>query len=117
MCKGSEEGNLNGLAWIDASVIKFRETPEIKVPHMGWNHISVVNNKNTIIDSTIDQKFYFVHSYYVELNDLKSELCTTNHGLQFTSGFQKDNIYGVQFHPEKSHKYGMKLLEKFSKLN
>jgi glutamine amidotransferase len=116
MCMNSEEGILNGLGWIDAKVLKFRNInlQKIKIPHMGWNTVEIINKNNLLFNSiTKEQRFYFVHSYYVKLNQQKDESTYTNYSLNFTSAFMKDNIYGVQFHPEKSHKFGMNLINNF----
>ncbi len=110
MCKHSEEGTLPGLGWIDASVIRFRNT-SIRVPHMGWNDVHIAKD-NKIIQNE-ESSFYFVHSYHVVLNNSIDTLLTTNYGDEFVSGFQKENIFGVQFHPEKSHRFGMALLTNF----
>jgi glutamine amidotransferase len=119
MTNYSEEGNVNGLGWIDASVKKFNFTEQsMKIPHMGWNE--VITNSNSPLFENFDNleevRFYHVHSYYVSLNNPELEISKTNYGIPFTSAFQKDNIYGVQFHPEKSHKYGLKVLSNFSKI-
>jgi glutamine amidotransferase len=119
MTNYSEEGNVNGLGWIDASVIKFNFVEQsMKIPHMGWNE--VITNSNSPLFENFDNleevRFYHVHSYYVSLNNPELEISKTIYGIPFTSAFQKDNIYGVQFHPEKSHKYGLKVLSNFSKI-
>lgn len=119
MTNHSEEGNVNGLGWIDASVKKFNFTEQsMKIPHMGWNEV-MPNTKSPLFDDFNDLeevRFYHVHSYYVSLNKSELEISKTIYGIPFTSAFQKDNIYGVQFHPEKSHKYGLKVLSNFSKI-
>ena len=117
MTNFSHEGNCKGLGWIDGTVEKFKfEDETFKVPHMGWN---VVNPKfDTALFKDFDVleeiRFYHVHSYYVNLINKDMELANTNYGGPFTSAFQKDNILGVQFHPEKSHKFGMKMLSNFA---
>ncbi len=113
MTQKSEEGNLSGLNWIDAECIKFKfEDNKIKVPHMGWNYIDILDSdlKNNLPNPS---KYYFVHSYYVKCNQTENELIHCNYGHQFVAGFKKENIMGVQFHPEKSHKYGMQLMQYF----
>ncbi len=116
-CSSSEEGKEKGLNWIDASVIKFKKENGIKIPHMGWNYLSV-NKKNNLIeqDTFSDIRFYFVHSYHVACKDKSDVLSYTNHGYKIVSALNKDNIYGVQFHPEKSHKYGLALFKNFDKI-
>ncbi|MDX2171895.1 MAG: imidazole glycerol phosphate synthase subunit HisH [Bacteroidota bacterium] len=117
LTKRSEEGLKHGLGWIDAETIKFNLDPtlKLKVPHMGWNYIKVTK-KNPLIDSETKNRFYFVHSYYVKCFDENQSIATSNFGTNFTCMVNKNNIYGAQFHPEKSLKFGMKLLENFTKL-
>jgi glutamine amidotransferase len=116
----SDEGKLPGLGWIDAEINKFRfdgNNGDLKIPHMGWNLVET-KKESRLFDKMYDEpRFYFVHSYHLLCMDDSNELCQTNYGYNFTSGVEKNNIYGVQFHPEKSHKFGMKLLENFAKLD
>lgn len=110
----SEEGNSPGLGWIDASTEKFRfseANAELKIPHMGWNEISIIKNEAIFREMYADPVFYFVHSYHICCRNREDILTTSFHGFEFTSAIQRENIIGVQFHPEKSHKYGLKLLE------
>jgi glutamine amidotransferase len=119
MCISSEEGSLKGLGWIDADVKKFSFLDrgfDLKIPHMGWNNIEPKKSSKLISPSEEEERFYFVHSYHVECHDSQDVLATTNYGYDFTSAFSKNNIYGVQFHPEKSHKFGMRLINNFIKL-
>lgn len=112
----SEEGSLSGLGWVDAETIKFDSTKTDKkfpIPHMGWEYVSEKGNSPLLKDMYEEPKFYFVHSYYVKCNNPDEAILTSNYILEFDSGFQKENILGVQFHPEKSHKYGMQLLTNF----
>jgi glutamine amidotransferase len=115
MCKTSEEGNLPGLGWINAEVLKFNYDKIIpcKVPHMGWNSISVKKKNPLIKDIDLEQRFYFVHSYYVSCNEKQDIIAIANHGHDFVAAFSHDNIYGAQFHPEKSHSFGMSFLKSF----
>ena len=116
MTKSSEEGKLQGLGWIDAQTIKFRfdDPAQLKtVPHMGWEYVNAVKKSNLIKDMHADPRYYFVHSYYVNCMERSDELLLANYGNDFVAGFERDNIVGVQFHPEKSHKYGMRLLKNF----
>ncbi|MGZ3866671.1 MAG: imidazole glycerol phosphate synthase subunit HisH [Bacteroidia bacterium] len=117
LTKRSEEGKKNGLGWIDAETIKFTPAPELKlkVPNMGWNYITV-QRENPLVDMKSKNRFYFVHSYYVKCFDEKQSLATSHFDIDFTCMVNKENIYGAQFHPEKSLKFGMKLLENFSKI-
>lgn len=111
----SDEGEEPGLGWIDADIIKFalRDDMRIKVPHMGWNIVEQ-SRKNPLIDSkTEEQRFYFVHSYHASCKNLDNILGYTNHGYKFASAINHNNIFGVQFHPEKSHRFGLKLFQNF----
>ena len=118
LTKSSEEGILPGLGWIDATTIRFRFPEEelLKVPHMGWNRVYEANASALIADLPAEPRFYFVHSYYVQASLPEDVLMTTPYGKDFHSVIQHDNIYGAQFHPEKSHKFGMKLLENFARI-
>ncbi len=117
LTKESEEGELPGLGWIDSKTIKFDfkdNKNHYKIPHMGWNTVSI-NKKNPLISDIDDEiRFYFVHSYHVICNNKEDILLKTNYGFDFVSSVLVKNIAGVQFHPEKSHKFGMNLLKKFS---
>lgn len=117
LSRRSEEGVKPGLNWIEAETVRFSHPPELKlkVPHMGWNYVSV-KRANKLIDMDGKNRFYFVHSYHVKCEDQSNELATCNFGGDFTCVVNKGNIYGTQFHPEKSLKFGMKILENFSKL-
>jgi glutamine amidotransferase len=115
MCKSSEEGLLPGLGWIDAEVrrFKFELDSSLKVPHMGWNTVTVVKENPLICSDQCEQRFYFVHSFHIVCSQQKDRLAIANHGYDFTAALSHDNIFGVQFHPEKSHKFGMALMKKF----
>jgi len=113
----SEEGTLSGLGWIDSEVRRFSfQDSNLKVPHMGWNWVKELKCDPLLNDMPDPSKFYFVHSYYFSCNETSDGLLSTHYGHDFVSGVKKNNIIGVQFHPEKSHKYGMKLLENFASL-
>ena len=116
--KGSEEGKLPGLGWIDAYTYKFKfeNSLNLKIPHMGWNTVNEVNENPILKNIKTPMRFYFIHSYYLKAENKENILCQTNFGFNFHSGLIKDNIFAVQFHPEKSHKYGMKLIENFINL-
>jgi len=118
MTSSSEEGVLPGLNWIDAKTIRFKQNGEknFKIPHMGWNNVYTYKYDRIIEGLTDLTKFYFVHSYYVSCNNDLNSVCKTNYGVTFDSIIVKDNIYGCQFHPEKSHKFGMKFLNNFANL-
>jgi imidazole glycerol-phosphate synthase subunit HisH len=117
LTKSSEEGKLPGLGWIDAKTTRFQFADQsLKIPHMGWNLVYKKNASPLIKDLPEEPKFYFVHSYRVQCNNPADVLTTTHYGIEFHSIIQHENIYGAQFHPEKSHKFGMKLLENFAQL-
>jgi imidazole glycerol-phosphate synthase subunit HisH len=113
--KGSEEGILQGLGWIDAQTVRFNfiDTITYKIPHMGWNFVRKEKDSLLFTDMYPDARFYFVHSYYFKPNSDLDSLTTTEYEIRFTSAVEKGNVLGVQFHPEKSHKFGMKLLKNF----
>ena len=120
LTKNSEEGELDGLGWIDAKSISFKDRvdSQLKIPHMGWNIVRK-NQKSTLTEGFElfdESRFYFVHSYFVRVEDEKNSILKTEYGVEFDSAIQKDNIFGVQFHPEKSHKFGMKLFENFARI-
>ena len=116
LTNSSEEGKEKGLCWIDAQTIKFDlEDKSLSIPHMGWNKTNPTNTNN-IFKNLEDNRFYFVHSYHVVCNNEENILATANYGKIFTCSIYKDNIYGVQFHPEKSHKFGMQLLKNFGEM-
>jgi glutamine amidotransferase len=107
----SEEGELPGLGWINMEVKRFTN-PSVRVPHMGWNMVEP--QKPGLFGTEAEQRFYFVHSYYMACREPQDVLATSNYGDQFTCAVHRENIYGVQFHPEKSHRFGLKLLENFA---
>lgn len=114
MCKSSEEGKLKGLGWIDAEVIRFKlSAPSLKVPHMGWNTVKVVKPNPLICVDDEEQRYYFVHSYHVVCNHHSDVVATAHYGYDFVAALSNENIFGLQFHPEKSHRFGMALLRKF----
>ncbi|MDX2362610.1 MAG: imidazole glycerol phosphate synthase subunit HisH [Crocinitomicaceae bacterium] len=110
MCRSSEEGDTKCLGIFDAVVRKFPSS--VKVPHMGWSEL-VEPFTNSLINESFED-FYFVHSYYAEVNKQTTARC--NYGVEFSAMIQKDNYYGMQFHPEKSGEVGEELLSKFLKL-
>lgn len=115
----SEEGVLPGLGWIDGYTKKFDFTESsinYKIPHMGWNYVKIQKKSPLFIDMYEDPRFYFVHSYHLVCNNNDDTLATTEYAYEFVSAIMKNNIYGTQFHPEKSHKYGMKILKNFVEL-
>lgn len=116
MCNSSEEGEDKGLGLVDAEVKKFNfdKAQNLKVPHMGWNKVELAKPDSLITNGLTDEaRFYFVHSYYVTCNHESDVLTKSWYGHSFVSSFEKKNIVGVQFHPEKSHKYGITLFRNF----
>lgn len=112
----SEEGDLPGLGWVSGVTRRFDFGPGEKglpVPHMGWNSISVKDHTCHSAHFEEDTRFYFVHSYHVECTDRTDVFATSHYGYDFASIIRRDNILGVQFHPEKSHQYGMRFLKDF----
>lgn len=118
LTRSSEEGQLEGLAWIPADTLKFRfdQSLNLKIPHMGWNLVHAKKASRLTENFYGETKFYFVHSYYVKADNIDDVLTTTHYGIDFHSIIQHENIYGAQFHPEKSHKFGMRLLENFARI-
>lgn len=115
----SDEGKLEGLKWIDSEILKFDGSlihQRTKLPHMGWNDVSPVKNHPLFIGLEDDAIFYFLHSFYFKCNNLIESIASSDYGISFSSAVQRDNIYGIQFHPEKSHQYGERLLNNFAKL-
>lgn len=115
LSRGSEEGDLAGLGWINAETVRFRfkNAVEYKIPHMGWNFITQ-SKKSMLFDNMFPgARFYFVHSYFFRADQPDDIVTTTSYEIEFTSAVERGNILGVQFHPEKSHKFGMKLLKNF----
>jgi glutamine amidotransferase len=111
----SDEGVERGLGWLDARTVRFDfEGSQLRVPHMGWNTVSV-HKRGSILDELPSQaKFYFVHSYHVRCNSDEDVLATSTYGIEFHAAAQRGNVTGVQFHPEKSHRFGMQVLAKFA---
>lgn len=118
LCAGSEEGALPGLGFVGADVRKFQALPgqNLKIPHMGWNTVRVTRSNPLIESAGEEQRFYFVHSYRVVPNSSDLAIAMAIHGVEFCAAFQSGNIFGVQFHPEKSHRFGMALMKRFVEL-
>jgi len=117
MTQGSEEGTIPGLGWLTASTVRFQfaDNPgRLKIPHMGWNIVQ--KNRESQLTAGLPQeaRFYFVHSYHVICRQQMDVLLRTHYGYDFPSAIQKGNIFGVQFHPEKSHRFGMQILKNFA---
>ncbi len=116
MTSGSEEGLLEGLGWFNAKAVKFIPEPGLKVPHMGWNYVNPIGKNDIFLTANKKYRFYFVHSYYVQCEEAEDVLYVANYGQNFHAAICKENIYGMQFHPEKSLHYGMDILMKFSEI-
>ena len=117
LCRRSDEGVLPGLGWIAADVLAFRrEQHNIKIPHMGWNVVRATQDNPLIPMGLEEQRFYHVHKYHAVCDSDESVLGFTHYGYDFATVIRRANIYGVQFHPEKSHKFGMNLLRRFAKI-
>lgn len=117
MAKSSEEGELLGLGWIDAEVKRFDQSQfyqKTHLPHMGWNDVSSVSD--CLFKGLESPRFYFLHSYYMSTQKNDNVLATTDYNGEFTSAVKSENIFGVQFHPEKSHQWGVQLLKNFAEL-
>jgi glutamine amidotransferase len=112
----SEEGELPGLGWVAGTARRFPIKQGLKVPHMGWNVVMPTRVSPLTRDLPEESRFYFVHSYYICVDHPEDSVLQATHGLTFDAAIQSDNIYGAQFHPEKSHKFGMQLLRNFADL-
>ena len=114
----SEEGTEKGLGWIKGKTIAFDKTklePQQKIPNMGWAEVDNYSQSKLFENMHEEPRFYFVHAYHIQLENTNDCLVTAKYGYEFAAGIEHENILGVQFHPEKSHKYGMKILENFTK--
>lgn len=116
LTRGSEEGKLPGLGWVAADTIRFPKQKGLKVPHMGWNMVATAAPSALTINLLEDSRFYFVHSYRVHVDNEANSILKCTYGVTFDAAIQQDNIFGAQFHPEKSHKFGMQLLRNFSEI-
>ncbi|MDQ6716789.1 MAG: imidazole glycerol phosphate synthase subunit HisH, partial [Gemmatimonadota bacterium] len=115
LAEGSAEGKCEGLGWIKGTVRKFvsDNASPLKIPHMGWNTVSIVKPDPLFEGMTDDARFYFVHSFYLSCDE-ENVLGRTDYGPSFVSAVRNGNIAGVQFHPEKSHRFGMRVLSNFA---
>ena len=116
--EGSEEGTKAGLGWVKGFTRRFDFTGitaerQLRVPHMGWNEVKHSKSSKILNNLDTNSRFYFVHSYHVNLNNKTDELLQAQYGFPFTAAFEHQNIIGVQFHPEKSHKFGIRIFENF----
>ena len=116
LTNGSEEGHLAGLGWIPGAAYRFPRQLGLKVPHMGWNIATPSLASPLTRDLSTEARYYFMHTYFVRARDRANALLRTEYGLEFDSGLVRDNIFGLQFHPEKSHRLGMNILRNFVRL-
>lgn len=119
LAQSSEEGEEAGLSWINGAVKRFELSnfrEATRLPHMGWNTIEPVQQSNLFDEVDLTTGYYFLHSYYFGCADAGDVLAVTEYGGRFASAVHRDNVYGVQFHPEKSHQAGIQLLKNFSQL-
>jgi imidazole glycerol-phosphate synthase subunit HisH len=115
----SEEGTMTGLNWIPGEVKRFDPNSipyKTRLPHMGWNTMKPIKNNSLLDGFNEESRFYFLHSYYFSCRDENDIISITKYGIQYASGVNKENIFGIQFHPEKSHSNGIQLLHNFAKL-
>lgn len=115
----SDEGKLEGLNWIDSEILKFDErliNQRTKLPHMGWNDVIPVKNHPLFIGLEEEAIFYFLHSFYFKCNNPEESIAVSDYGISFSAAVNRENIFGIQFHPEKSHQFGEKLLHNFARL-
>lgn len=118
MCKFSEEGETNGLGWFNANVLSFKgrfaSDNELTVPNMGWHEVTIEKQNELVNQLPQETRFYFVHSYFMSANNSIDILMKSEYGFKYASALSNDNLFAVQFHPEKSHKYGFQLLKNFA---
>jgi glutamine amidotransferase len=118
LARSSEEGSIPGLGWINGEVKRFDSSDgnSICVPHMGWNDVRPVKANGLFRGLDRDSRFYFLHSYYFHSKQREDVIAVTDYGKEFACAVSHGNIFGVQFHPEKSHQWGIRLLENFAKI-
>jgi glutamine amidotransferase len=114
--RSSEEGRLPGLGWVDATTRRFPGGDGLKVPHMGWNVVTPTRTSALTAGLPEESRFYFVHSYFVKADRPTDAVLTAQHGVTFDAALEAGNIYGAQFHPEKSHRFGMQVLANFARV-
>lgn len=116
LCKSSTEGLEDGLGWINSRLEKFSFVENYPVPHMGWNRVRILRETPLTRNLGSDARFYFAHSYYLPVIKSEFVIMTTDYSNQFVSAINQDNVFGVQFHPEKSHRFGLELLRNFGEI-
>lgn len=114
LMESSEEGKMPGLGFVKGKVVKFQlEDSSLKVPHMGWNLVHPTQDSSLFSPEIDEHRFYFAHSFFMKCENARDIAAECEYGLRFTCAVESGNILGVQFHPEKSHKFGLKLFERF----
>ena len=116
MAKTSSEGSSKGLGWIDGDVEIINQYKNLILPHMGWNEIKVADRNSKLLSNLHSKRFYFLHSYHFIPHQEENKIASVNYGSEISAAISKRNIYGCQFHPEKSHSAGLKVLENFANL-
>jgi glutamine amidotransferase len=113
---GSEEGDTRGLGWINMHCQRLPPAPGVRVPHMGWNQVCLKRSSPLFSNADLDARYYFVHSYFMECTEPADVVGTSRHGIEFACAVQRENIFGTQFHPEKSLRHGLALMRAFVEL-
>lgn len=119
MAHKSDEGQLEGLSWIDAEVVKFddaQRSAKLPLPHMGWNDVYPTQSNPLFTGLNEEARFYFLHSYYFKCHHPEESIAVADYGVRFTCSVNRENVYGIQCHPEKSHHFGIQLLKNFAEL-
>jgi imidazole glycerol-phosphate synthase subunit HisH len=119
LTRNSEEGILPGLGWIDAKTVRFCipfSNNHLRIPHMGWNEITIKRDNALFFGFEDQPRFYFAHSYHLECNNSLDVIATASYGIEFAAAVNRENIWGTQFHPEKSHKFGLRVIKNFCSL-
>jgi glutamine amidotransferase len=116
MTRASDEGTRPGLGWLEADTVRFRSDGALKIPHMGWADVDATRASPLFPDAGEPARFYFVHSFHFACARAEDVAATASYGYSFAAAFARERLFGVQFHPEKSHRFGMRLLERFCRL-
>lgn len=116
LSRRSDEGTKKGLGWLNADVKSIKKSKELPIPHMGWNTVFIKQKGSKLMKNLESKRFYFLHSYHVVMDSIENQIAVSNYGIDITAAANHNNIYGCQFHPEKSHSNGLKVLENFASL-